>query len=395
VAIARALAVQPRVLLADEPVSMLDVSVRLGLLNLLADLRDRDHLAILYVTHDIGSARYLADTIMVMYAGKLVEVGAERDPHRQPGPPYTQLLLSAAPDPDARSRRAGRKRCAAEPDLPPERMPFPSPLPPRHGDLQPGGTARRPDLVGARCACWLHVDPAQRRTGSSGGEAPPEDGAQYRPGPCRRSPDREHDPMSSTIHEEARRVRRTRRTGSWVTAFAASPEPGRHRGEARAAHRSVSPDATALGGVPHLASISRMCTPPRAVPYGDCELMNRRTLTGLLGRGLDRAVAACGSTSTRRRHRRRLDAGPPLIAEPTTGVTFSDDFNPYDGNSVAEQMGTRSMSRAIDRVRHPGPTASGTHDWLASGYSFDSTGPSSRSPSRRHQVQQRHVLRAG
>ena len=84
VAIARALAVRPRVLLADEPVSMLDVSIRLGVLNLLADLRDREQLAILYVTHDIASARYLADTIVVMYAGQLVE-GRRRPPHRLAG----------------------------------------------------------------------------------------------------------------------------------------------------------------------------------------------------------------------------------------------------------------------------------------------------------------------
>jgi peptide/nickel transport system ATP-binding protein len=75
VAIARALAVKPRVLLADEPVSMLDVSIRLGVLNLLGDLRDRDGLAILYITHDIASARYLADVIIVMYAGQVVESG--------------------------------------------------------------------------------------------------------------------------------------------------------------------------------------------------------------------------------------------------------------------------------------------------------------------------------
>ena len=80
-AIARALAVQPQVLLADEPVSMLDVSIRLGVLNLLADLREREGLAILYVTHDIASARYLADTIVVMYAGQIVESGpAGRSP---------------------------------------------------------------------------------------------------------------------------------------------------------------------------------------------------------------------------------------------------------------------------------------------------------------------------
>ncbi len=100
VAIARALAVRPRVLLADEPVSMLDVSIRLGILNLLGDLRDAERLAILYITHDIASARYLADTIVVMYAGRVVESGPALAVTDQPAHPYTQLLLSAAPDPD-------------------------------------------------------------------------------------------------------------------------------------------------------------------------------------------------------------------------------------------------------------------------------------------------------
>jgi peptide/nickel transport system ATP-binding protein len=100
VAIARALSVRPRVLLADEPVSMLDVSIRLGILNLLGDLRERDGLAILYITHDIASARYLADDIMVMYAGQVVESGPARTVTDEPAHPYTQLLLSAAPDPD-------------------------------------------------------------------------------------------------------------------------------------------------------------------------------------------------------------------------------------------------------------------------------------------------------
>jgi len=100
VAIARALAVRPQVLLADEPVSMLDVSIRLGVLNLLADLRDRERLAILYVTHDLASARYLADTIAVMYAGRVVESGPAVTVADSPQHPYTQLLLSAVPDPD-------------------------------------------------------------------------------------------------------------------------------------------------------------------------------------------------------------------------------------------------------------------------------------------------------
>jgi peptide/nickel transport system ATP-binding protein len=99
VAIARALAVQPRVLLADEPVSMLDVSIRLGVLNLLGGLRDTEQLAILYITHDIASARYLADKIVVMYAGQVVESGPAVRVTDEPAHPYTQLLLSAAPDP--------------------------------------------------------------------------------------------------------------------------------------------------------------------------------------------------------------------------------------------------------------------------------------------------------
>jgi len=99
VAIARALAVQPRLLLADEPVSMLDVSIRLGVLNLLADLREKDGLSIVYVTHDIASARYLADVVAVMYAGRIVESGPASVITDQPAHPYTKLLLSAAPDP--------------------------------------------------------------------------------------------------------------------------------------------------------------------------------------------------------------------------------------------------------------------------------------------------------
>jgi peptide/nickel transport system ATP-binding protein len=79
---------------------MLDVSIRLGVLNLLADLRDRDRLAILYITHDIASARYLADTIVVMYAGQVVESGPAVQVTDSPAHPYTQLLLSAAPDPE-------------------------------------------------------------------------------------------------------------------------------------------------------------------------------------------------------------------------------------------------------------------------------------------------------
>jgi peptide/nickel transport system ATP-binding protein len=100
VAIARALAVQPRVLLADEPVSMLDVSIRLDVLNLLLRLKDEERLAFLFITHDIASARYFAEDTLVMYAGQTVEGGPSDQVIQQPKHPYTQLLISAAPDPD-------------------------------------------------------------------------------------------------------------------------------------------------------------------------------------------------------------------------------------------------------------------------------------------------------
>ncbi len=100
VAIARALAARPRVLLADEPVSMLDVSIRLEVLDLIDELRSQFELAVLYVTHDIASARYFADDTLVMYAGELVERGPSEDVTQQPAHPYTQLLVASAPDPD-------------------------------------------------------------------------------------------------------------------------------------------------------------------------------------------------------------------------------------------------------------------------------------------------------
>jgi peptide/nickel transport system ATP-binding protein len=100
VSFARALAARPTVLLADEPVSMLDVSIRLEMLNLLDDLRKRLALALLYITHDIASARYFADEVLVMYAGQIVERGPAEEVTQQPAHPYTQLLIASAPDPD-------------------------------------------------------------------------------------------------------------------------------------------------------------------------------------------------------------------------------------------------------------------------------------------------------
>jgi peptide/nickel transport system ATP-binding protein len=101
VGFAQALAGRARLILADEPVSMLDVSIRIGLLNLMATLRDTTGVSILYITHDIASARYVADRLIVMYAGQIAESGPIEEVLADPRHPYTQLLVSAVPDPRA------------------------------------------------------------------------------------------------------------------------------------------------------------------------------------------------------------------------------------------------------------------------------------------------------
>jgi peptide/nickel transport system ATP-binding protein len=101
VGFAQALALRPKLIVADEPVSMLDVSIRVGVLNLMGELREHEGVSFLYITHDVASARYLADRILVMYAGHLVEEGPAEDILHQPKHPYTQLLVSAVPDPRA------------------------------------------------------------------------------------------------------------------------------------------------------------------------------------------------------------------------------------------------------------------------------------------------------
>ncbi|HTJ47673.1 MAG TPA: ABC transporter ATP-binding protein [Kofleriaceae bacterium] len=99
VAIARALAVDPELILADEPTSMLDASIRIGILNLLRDLKEQRGIALVFITHDLASARYLADRTLVMYAGHIVESGPSAEVMDAPKHPYTKLLLASLPDP--------------------------------------------------------------------------------------------------------------------------------------------------------------------------------------------------------------------------------------------------------------------------------------------------------
>ncbi|MCJ7434683.1 MAG: ABC transporter ATP-binding protein [Anaerolineales bacterium] len=105
VVIAGALVLEPHLLLADEPVSMLDVSIRAEILNLLADLRVSRQISIIFITHDLGTVGYFADRVAVMYLGRIVEIGKTREILERPQHPYTKALLSVIPVPNPRLRR--------------------------------------------------------------------------------------------------------------------------------------------------------------------------------------------------------------------------------------------------------------------------------------------------
>ncbi|WP_432879060.1 ABC transporter ATP-binding protein [Kribbella sp. CA-245084] len=158
VVIARALATEPRLVVADEAVSALDVSVRAQILNLLRDLQEESGLTYLFVSHDLGIVEHVADDVAVMYVGKLVESASTEELFTRPLHPYTEALLSAVPDPDPASR-GKRERIKLRGEIAdPSKVPAGCPFHPRCGYAEARCATEVPrlrELGGRKVACHL------------------------------------------------------------------------------------------------------------------------------------------------------------------------------------------------------------------------------------------------
>lgn len=160
VVIARAMVMEPKLLVADEPVSMLDASVRVEILRLLRKLQETHNLAVIYITHDLSTVRYFSEYIFVMYAGEIVEIAKMEDLLKDPKHPYTLALLEASSDPDANNALVMREIPRGEPPSlvnPPNGCRFH----PRCPKVMPGvcDVKRPPHFEVApehRVACWLY-----------------------------------------------------------------------------------------------------------------------------------------------------------------------------------------------------------------------------------------------
>ncbi len=165
--IARALALQPALLVADEPTSGLDVSVAAGILNLMKDLRERLHLTYILITHNLNIIGFIADRVAVMYLGKIVEVGETQTIFSHPQHPYTEALMSAValPDPELRDQH---HRIILEGEIPSPRNPPPGcPFHPRCRYCQDRCTVEAPRLTVVPGDGHLVACHAPRRIGSS------------------------------------------------------------------------------------------------------------------------------------------------------------------------------------------------------------------------------------
>ena len=163
IAVARALMLEPKVLVLDEPVSALDLSIQSQILNLLVDLQDKLDLAYLFISHDLSVVKHMADDVIVMYLGRPVEFGAKEDIFANPRHPYTRALLSATPVADPTSEK---KRIKLEGELPsPLNLPVGCAFAPRCWKAQDKCRAERPELEGTPnpAACFFaddgHPDP--------------------------------------------------------------------------------------------------------------------------------------------------------------------------------------------------------------------------------------------
>ena len=150
IAIARALALSPKLLVADEPISALDVSIQSQIINLIADLKRRLGLAMLFISHDLSVVRHVSQRIAVMYLGRIVEIGPAADLFDHPAHPYTQALLSAVPQPPNPQEGGApkRERILLEGDLPDPPNPPPGcAFAARCRHAMPACTATRPELI--------------------------------------------------------------------------------------------------------------------------------------------------------------------------------------------------------------------------------------------------------
>jgi oligopeptide/dipeptide ABC transporter ATP-binding protein len=167
VGIARALALQPALLVADEPTAGLDVSVAAGILNLMKDLRDRLNLTYILITHNLNIIGFIADRVAVMYLGRIVEIGETHTLFTQPKHPYTEALLSAVaiPDPEQRYKR---QRIILEGEIPSSRNPPPGcPFHPRCRYRQERCITEPPPLMNAPDAFHLTACHYPERVGTA------------------------------------------------------------------------------------------------------------------------------------------------------------------------------------------------------------------------------------